>query len=287
MQTPQIIRDENGEPLEGQQPDGNFYNGGIWWFRRTYEIGTGPLEYFYTLWVGTQHRNGNFSGYRFIRNLAHEKEDALAKARELTGEDLPIFDIKHFNRRQGKPFDPTQTPEQVKMTFGKYSGRTLADLLATDYGYLWFLAVKSDWQPSQTKHAALLEYIRGIFGDEITDYAAYQEFVKEERAARDAARADVPDFNGARVTIHAKLLSTKWVENNFGDTLKMLVEHADGWKLYGSCPQGIANDTPLQGDEVQFDAVVNRSDRDSKFGFFNRPTKARIVKDSPEKVRPL
>jgi hypothetical protein len=101
-----------------------------------------------------------------------------------------------------------------------------------------------------------------------------------------SAAADVPDFGDARVTIVAKLISTKWVDNQFGGGVKMLVEHADGWRLYGSCPQGICNDEPTRGDEVQFDAVVTRSDKDAKFGFFNRPTKARITKDAPEKVRP-
>ena len=65
-----------------------------------------------------------------------------------------------------------------------------------------------------------------------------------------------PLFEG-RVTIRATLINTKWVENNFGGAIKMLVEHADGWKLYGSCPQGICNDEPTRGDEFQFDAVVD------------------------------
>ena len=94
-----------------------------------------------------------------------------------------------------------------------------------------------------------------------------------QRAAEVAAAAPVPAFGG-RATITGKVLSTKVVESQFGAVTKMLVQHADGWKVWGSVPSNIAAD---KGDIVAFDAKVEVSKDDPKFGFFSRPTKARTL----------
>lgn len=103
-----------------------------------------------------------------------------------------------------------------------------------------------------------------------------------KRAAEIAAAAPVP-VTDKRVSICGKILTTKLQSGMFGDTLKMLVQHADGYKLWGSVPQELINegskigDHSLKGKTVEFTARIERSKNDDKFGYFSRPTKARRI----------
>lgn len=105
-----------------------------------------------------------------------------------------------------------------------------------------------------------------------------------ERAAKDAHRKPIPAFI-KRATIEGVVLSAKHVESDYGTTLKIVVEHADGWKLYGTCPSEIREELGgfheavdfIKGKRVRFDAQVIVSDNDPKFGFFKRPTKDSIL----------
>lgn len=74
------------------------------------------------------------------------------------------------------------------------------------------------------------------------------------------------DVQGTIQTIKAQ-------ESYYGTTLKMLVQHADGWKLWGTVPAAL--EEAEKGDTVSFTATVSVSDDDPKFGFFKRPSKAR------------
>jgi len=91
-------------------------------------------------------------------------------------------------------------------------------------------------------------------------------------AAKVAAAADVPQTEG-RVTIRGEVLGIK--SNEYTMTLKMLVQHVDGYKLWGSLPA--AMDDNARGKMIEFCAQITRSDRDPKFGFFRRPTKVKVI----------
>jgi hypothetical protein len=114
-----------------------------------------------------------------------------------------------------------------------------------------------------------------------------------ERAAKDANRKDIPAFI-KRVTIEGVIVSAKyqeggWVNNFFTPTcVKIVIEHADGWKVWGTAPADLgpgdgkymSDDNRalwLKGKRVKLDARITVSDKDSKFGFFKRPTKAAII----------
>jgi hypothetical protein len=58
----------------------------------------------------------------------------------------------------------------------------------------------------------------------------------------------------------------------------MLVEHADGWKVWGTIPASLIK--AHRGDKVRFDTAITRSDRDPKFGFFSRPKYGRILEEA-------
>jgi hypothetical protein len=251
-------------------------------------LGTGPKEYFYTLWrqVVIRPVPGTYVGgcfWTYYQNLSHNYEEAVTKATERTGqtswEQFDISDYKRINK--GNP-DLDKTPAEITFTFGKYQGRTLESVLDLDVSYILFLALKSDWEPRQAVHAKVLNYIRAMFHEQAANVdAERKERLNAERAERDAARADLPAFQG-RATVLGTVISTKVVESDFGTTVKMLVEHADGWKVWGSVPNSLflIGDTQralVRGDVVRFDAKIQKSDQDPKFGFFSRPTKATLV----------
>lgn len=106
--------------------------------------------------------------------------------------------------------------------------------------------------------------------DKITNRAA----IEAKREVERLAAKPVPTTED-RVIVKGKVLSIKENFGRFGG-YKMLIEHADGYKLYGSLPKALSD--VEKGDTVEFLATIKISDRDDRFGFFNRPTKARIVK---------
>jgi len=255
-----------------------------WVSKSTYFLGTGPKEYYYTLWRQLVIRavpGTNIGGcyYYYLGNLSHEYEPAVAKATERTGQThWEQFDVSDYKRTNSALPDLDKSPDEITFTFGKYIGQSLGHVLEIDLGYVLFLALKSDWQPSQSKHAKVLNYIRAMFRAQAQQAETERkEKIAAERAARDAARADLPAFEG-RVEITGAVISTKEQESQFGVTWKMLVEHQDGWKVWGTIPSGI---NPEKGDKVSFTAKIEKSPSDPKFGFFSRPTKPTITRPEP------
>ncbi len=118
---------------------------------------------------------------------------------------------------------------------------------------------------------------------------------------RDAAEAEkqaralaAGAFTGGKLDIEGTVVSTKWVESQYGSAKKMMVELDDGRRLWGTVARGLDEvtldeegrhvETTLlgQGDRVAFTATVEASQDDPTFGFFKRPTKARVVSRATE-----
>lgn len=98
-----------------------------------------------------------------------------------------------------------------------------------------------------------------------------------ERAAE--VKVPVAIANGERATVRGRVVSVKWVDGFRGDRVAkatVKVDAAGGvFLLYGTLPRGIAN--AQRGDVVEFAATIEHGDRDPSFGFFSRPTGAKIV----------
>lgn len=110
----------------------------------------------------------------------------------------------------------------------------------------------------------------------LVDQIANRAVTQAQRQAEADKAAPVPVV-AKRMTVRGKVLSIKAPDYDRGECgpVRMLVQHATGWKVWGSLPSNLAD---LQrGAEVEFDAAVKPSDRDTKFGFFSRPTKARVI----------
>jgi hypothetical protein len=127
-----------------------------------------------------------------------------------------------------------------------------------------------------------VEFLRGLLA-KIPERDAEKAAKTAARVEKDANRKPLPDVAG-RTQITGTVLTTKthyapsfYYGGGEREVLKMLVEHADGWKVYGSVPSELHDVADLKGKTVTFFARIERSKDDDKFGFFSRPTKAAIV----------
>ena len=98
---------------------------------------------------------------------------------------------------------------------------------------------------------------------------------KAAAKALEAANAKPVPVVAGRVKVTGEVLSVKETEGYYGVVLKMLVK-ADGYKLWGSVPSSIVGEV-ARGSVVEFSASVKRSDDDKSFGFFSRPSKAKVI----------
>lgn len=97
--------------------------------------------------------------------------------------------------------------------------------------------------------------------------------------AAEAEAADPVPVTDKRILCEGTILSLKEQDTPYGWTTKMLVKATGGYKLWGTLPSDLAASV---GDQVAFMARVQVSDRDPKFGFYSRPTMARVTMPSPE-----
>jgi hypothetical protein len=105
------------------------------------------------------------------------------------------------------------------------------------------------------------------------------EIAAEKAAAKALEMANakpVPVVEG-RVTVTGEVLSLKEQESMYGIVTKMLVKNADGWKVWGTVPAAIMGEVE-RGSVVEFAAKVQKSDKDEFFGFFSRPSKAKVIR---------
>lgn len=104
------------------------------------------------------------------------------------------------------------------------------------------------------------------------------EIAAEKAAAKALEMANakpVPVIEG-RVLVKGEVLTVKTTEGLYGFETKMLIKSPDGFKLWGSVPSAII-DTVEKGSVVEFNAVIEPSKDDEYFGFFRRPSKAKVI----------
>ncbi|MET4240333.1 hypothetical protein [Bradyrhizobium sp. RT10b] len=127
------------------------------------------------------------------------------------------------------------------------------------------------------KYGSLSPAQFGLLG-KLADAITRRSEIDAQRAAENAAAAPVPVCE-KRMTVEGTVLSIRTPDYQRGDCgpVRMLVQHPTGWKVWGSVPSAVLPDLS-KGSRIRFDAAVKVSDKDSKFGFFSRPTKAAVLK---------
>jgi hypothetical protein len=113
--------------------------------------------------------------------------------------------------------------------------------------------------------------------DKHDNWEENQERIEAERKAQHEAAEPIP-VTDKRMKIEGVILSLKEVETEFGYTTKMLVMADAGWKVYGTLPRSLEDVMKVErGMKVVFDARVEISKDDPKFGFYSRPTKGKLL----------
>lgn len=108
--------------------------------------------------------------------------------------------------------------------------------------------------------------------------------IAAKRAAEQEAAAPVPT---GRVIITGRVLTVKQVKRptyRYGDTgfsTKLLVQGLTGFKVWGNQFMNAQ-----KGDLITFTATIQPSDKDTKFGFFSRPTKGSFVNEKTGEIIP-
>lgn len=94
----------------------------------------------------------------------------------------------------------------------------------------------------------------------------HRDEILRQRSIEKALAEPCPE---GRLIVSGIVLSTKVTENIYGPVRKMLVRVDAGYTLWGSIPTGIDAE---RGVRVTFKATIKPSEKDSKHGFFSRPT---------------
>ena len=116
--------------------------------------------------------------------------------------------------------------------------------------------------------------------------ALVMKIARDEAVKADERASALPVPEG-RGVVTGEVLSLKWVDTGYGESLKMLLKDDRGFKVYGSVPKGLMSEPKEdsegfqywterveRGGRVTFTATLSPSDDDPKFGFFKRPAKA-------------
>lgn len=120
---------------------------------------------------------------------------------------------------------------------------------------------------------AFAESVRASFAARGYLTAAQAEAVVRIAAEQASEPEPSPVVEG-RIRVTGTVRSTKWVDNAYGGSLKMLVVDDRGFKVWGSVPSALSVE---RGDRVAFTATVKASDDDETFGFYSRPAKAALA----------
>lgn len=155
--------------------------------------------------------------------------------------------------------------------------------------------IRSEWDAYKAEHGTQAEWdalyasANTFVQDVLAKGARYGNLSEKQLSAitnavkRDAEKASLPAEvtlpvpEGKGVVIKGEVLTTKWQDTYYGETLKMLVKVTiadSSYKVWGTVPSAL---DVSKGDVVRFTAQVEASKDDPSFGFFKRPAKASIV----------
>lgn len=111
----------------------------------------------------------------------------------------------------------------------------------------------------------------------------------EKRQAERAQSESVPQ---GKAPVTGEVISAKQKDTPFGVQTKMMVRDDRGFKVFGTAPNSILQQIRttedgivtidldnLKGKRVSFNANLKPSDDDETFGFFSRPSKAKLIEE--------
>jgi hypothetical protein len=205
-----------------------------------------------------------------------------------------------------------QTGEQLRKIVGdarrNQAGKLKAELILSDAGLSRAWELHTDDNAQGNEIDTIRDMVRGLikygsisekqekFIGSLINRIDNRDQLEIERAAEKATADDCPT---GRVIITGTVIKTEVRDGNYGTEYKMTVKDDRGFIAWGSIPGSLqlfdevkqeTNDDGTEdtwteqraltrGDRVTFTATTTPSDRDAKFGFFKRPTKADLLWD--------
>lgn len=215
----------------------------------------------------------NYSG-----NGCYELEQGLALAVELVAEAGYISKTKSMETGEyctaDRFMDAQRHIRQLKRSLPSTESRERARLIRE-----WLLDSEDD-STYMTNLRTIAEnnyYSDRSLGLMVSVPVSYERHLTKLEEKANEIVPTTPLVEG-RIELVGKILNIKTVENAYGFALKMILQLADGNKVYGTLPKALADDESCnRGSEVKFVAKVARSDDDEHFGFFSRPSKAELL----------
>jgi hypothetical protein len=202
--------------------------------------------------------NPNLGQYEWTEE--HDALEAAVEAEKKENDRIHLEWVQRMDQQFGRAWRIAQGKEQ---TASDIIGRLVR------YGDL----SKKQWTYLASLWSFLLDW----------EAAAMQQQLKRQ-SERDAA-ADCPE---GRVQIKGVILKAESRDDGFSTRNVMTVKTDAGWLCWGTIPMSILDeiDGPIQGfkgAQVRFTASLTPSDKDKKFGFYKRPSKAEVI-DQPDAV---
>lgn len=251
-------------------------------------IGTGEKCGFYTLHlvsIGEDYFKDNY-----IKNLSTDWETAYNKAKGYADRlvayfNPTVFELDEFGKMRGEERWNMilRNVNHTIIPFGKHKDATPEQVIKDgDIQYLWWMV--KNMIETKDENIPFRVYLACVLADSgQEDPAEIRQREYEARKIEDeriTAGADPVPITEQRIKLTGIVLSTKIVKSYYGSSTKMLFRDDNGFKLWGTAVIIIDNDgryQDIKGQHIEFVARIQRSDADEKFGFFKRPTKAKLI----------
>lgn len=214
--------------------------------------------------------------YTYVRNLGRTWAVACENADKYCDGNPNVEYVKEYDiTDECGTLRKAGTYDDNRFWFGKYEGNDIADIVANDVEYIKFLRDNFDRGTGNPRMTSLLKKFDDMDLGKSANEIREEEF-KAKRAATDALMTAIPEeLNDVRSTFRGEVVCVKEDYNDYGIVYKMLVIDERNFKIWSTRPR--TEDGIERGDTVEFDGKLKISDRDEKFGFISRPTKATVI----------
>lgn len=173
-----------------------------------YYISTGALNNYYTLrfeevvaysyWSGSEQVVGHRTSDRHVCNLSTDRETAIAKAREITGQTLEVTESVD-------PITRGEERDWSRFHGGKYAGESVEAVFAKDPGYLvWICETKG----LPEVYRRTVEIARPLVADILASREA------ERAAAKAEAEAKATSTRSRLVAAFGEETLTEWAKGD-------------------------------------------------------------------------
>lgn len=191
-----------------------------------YRISIGDRGVMYTLRgtyaVHTQH--GSYDRDDYVKTLSSDPVEAQRKAKEYTGQDLPIPDIDLKNRADARAIDWTV------FQFGKYQGRAIADVYKEDPKYVVWVAEDYSSKSVQ-KNIEIARQIAAADVAELTEKRRMEAECEDERKRKIAekrANSQYVGTIGKKIEMNVTVNKIIPIYGSYGQTDLHLMEDENG-----------------------------------------------------------